>query len=444
MPSERKYAERLREQAYKTLSPQIKDLEQQLKELNESLSAGIYQMERKLEAAHQIELPTTDAVLDEIMEEILRQKNREEQSIAVFAREIRRKETQEEILGMLLDYAQRFFPRVGLFSVRNDRLIGWSSRGFNEDSTRLFADFSILKSECPQFREALDGEDIVTVPDLTENSSLSFLQAQSTGKQYLVPLYVLQRPAALLYAGESEGEISDTDALSILADLAVLRLENIALGILYALTGEKSASAPQAETESQAEPGAAAEPAPEEETASFEETVETAEEAPAEEVSPPPMQSAETDITEEQEPEPAPEEETAALEETAETTEEASSEEITEAEPAPEEAQEQAPQEEPLSEEEEEKLHSDAKRFARLLVSEIKLYNENHVAEGRNNRDLYLRLKRDIDKSREMYENRISPIVSRKADYFHDEIVRILGNDDPSTLGSEYPGSRVE
>jgi hypothetical protein len=93
---------------------------------------------------------------------------------------------------------------------------------------------------------------------------------------------------------------------------------------------------------------------------------------------------------------------------------------------------------------EEEKSHADAKRFARLLVSEIKLYNEHHVLEGRRNGDLYLRLKRDIDKSREMYEKRVSPIVSQKMDYFHDEIVRILGDNDPSTLGSDYPGPRVE
>ena len=78
------------------------------------------------------------------------------------------------------------------------------------------------------------------------------------------------------------------------------------------------------------------------------------------------------------------------------------------------------------------------------LVSEIKLYNEHHVVEGRENQDLYLRLKRDIDRSREMYEKRVSPNVSRKIDYFHDEIIRILGDNDPSTLGSDYPGPRVE
>jgi hypothetical protein len=93
---------------------------------------------------------------------------------------------------------------------------------------------------------------------------------------------------------------------------------------------------------------------------------------------------------------------------------------------------------------EEEKLHTDAKRFARLLVTEIKLYNEQHVMEGRENRDIYVRLKRDIDRSREMYEKRVAPVVSRKVDYFHDEIVRILGDNDPFALGSDYPGPRAE
>ncbi len=93
---------------------------------------------------------------------------------------------------------------------------------------------------------------------------------------------------------------------------------------------------------------------------------------------------------------------------------------------------------------EEEKIHADAKRFARLLASEIKLYNEQRVEEGRANRDIYVRLKRDIDRSRDMYEKRVSPLVSRKVDYFHDELIRVLGDNDPASLGSDYPGPRVE
>lgn len=93
----------------------------------------------------------------------------------------------------------------------------------------------------------------------------------------------------------------------------------------------------------------------------------------------------------------------------------------------------------PTVSEDEERLHNDARRFARLLVSEIKLYNEQKVSEGRANRDLYDRLKDDIDRSRQMYEKRVSPNVAAKFDYFYDEMVSTLAEGDASRLGSDYP-----
>jgi hypothetical protein len=92
---------------------------------------------------------------------------------------------------------------------------------------------------------------------------------------------------------------------------------------------------------------------------------------------------------------------------------------------------------------EEEKAHNDARRFARLLVSEIKLYNEQKVAEGRRGGDLYDRLKEDIDRSRQMYEKRVTPGVATKFDYFYDELVSTLAEGDPSKLGSDCPGPSV-
>ena len=53
---------------------------------------------------------------------------------------------------------------------------------------------------------------------------------------------------------------------------------------------------------------------------------------------------------------------------------------------------------------EEQKAHAEAKRFARLVVSEIKLYNEAKVTEGRRNKDIYQRLKDDIDRGRQMFD----------------------------------------
>jgi len=81
------------------------------------------------------------------------------------------------------------------------------------------------------------------------------------------------------------------------------------------------------------------------------------------------------------------------------------------------------------------KRHDEARRFARLLVSEIKLYNEPKVDLGRKNKDLYERLKEDIDRSRQMYDERIADDVRKVSNYFYDELVRILADGDASALG---------
>jgi len=82
-----------------------------------------------------------------------------------------------------------------------------------------------------------------------------------------------------------------------------------------------------------------------------------------------------------------------------------------------------------------ETMHEEARRLARLLVSEIKLYNEEQVEEGRRNRDVYERLKEDIDRSRQMYDERVDPKILRSTDYFYQELVRILAAGDSRTLG---------
>ena len=82
-----------------------------------------------------------------------------------------------------------------------------------------------------------------------------------------------------------------------------------------------------------------------------------------------------------------------------------------------------------------ERKHEEARRFARLLVSEIRLYNEQAVQDGRAARDIYSRLKEDIDRSREMFEQRVPGDVRADSNYFYEELVRILGDGDPDTLG---------
>ncbi|MGI8884788.1 MAG: hypothetical protein ACR2IA_11170, partial [Pyrinomonadaceae bacterium] len=93
--------------------------------------------------------------------------------------------------------------------------------------------------------------------------------------------------------------------------------------------------------------------------------------------------------------------------------------------------------------EDERRLHNDARRFARLLVSEIKLYNEQKVKEGRESSDLYERLREAIDRSREMYEKRVQPPVAAKFDYFHYELINSLAEGEEGRLGRSYPGTKV-
>ncbi len=93
--------------------------------------------------------------------------------------------------------------------------------------------------------------------------------------------------------------------------------------------------------------------------------------------------------------------------------------------------------------EDERRLHNDARRFARLLVSEIKLYNEQKVVEGRASNDVYDRLREAIDRSREMYDKRVQPNVAAKFDYFHFELVNTLAEGDDHKMGASYPGASV-
>ena len=71
------------------------------------------------------------------------------------------------------------------------------------------------------------------------------------------------------------------------------------------------------------------------------------------------------------------------------------------------------------------------------MVSEIKLYNEAKVTEGRKTRDIYERLKEDIERGRQMYTDRVPAPVRDSSDYFQDELVRILAGGDAAALGRQ-------
>ncbi len=75
-----------------------------------------------------------------------------------------------------------------------------------------------------------------------------------------------------------------------------------------------------------------------------------------------------------------------------------------------------------------------ARRYAKLLVSEIKMYNEMPVKLGRSHRDLFERLRPEIDRARRLFEERVPALGARQA--FDDELVQILADGDATLLGS--------
>jgi len=89
----------------------------------------------------------------------------------------------------------------------------------------------------------------------------------------------------------------------------------------------------------------------------------------------------------------------------------------------------------PLARPEGDERREEARRFAKLLVSEIKLYNERAVQEGREKGNLYERLKEDIDRSRQMYDERIPEDVRSSSNFFYEELVRTLADGRAEALG---------
>ncbi|HEX4567782.1 MAG TPA: hypothetical protein VH138_14185, partial [Vicinamibacterales bacterium] len=77
-----------------------------------------------------------------------------------------------------------------------------------------------------------------------------------------------------------------------------------------------------------------------------------------------------------------------------------------------------------------------ARRYAKLLVSEIKLYNEGAVRVGRQKRDLLRRLAAEIERAQRLYEERVPAAVSSRDAFFRQELVQTLADGDATLLGN--------
>jgi hypothetical protein len=87
---------------------------------------------------------------------------------------------------------------------------------------------------------------------------------------------------------------------------------------------------------------------------------------------------------------------------------------------------------------EEQELHRRANRVAKVSMQDIKMLRPEQVRLGRENRDICIRLKDDIEKAHREYDRRFKPIMDHPVDYFYRWMVEILADGDASCLG-EYP-----
>jgi hypothetical protein len=385
--------------------------------------------------------------------------------------EINEQEAQADILKILVNRAAAFAPRVAFFVIKGDQSIGWRARGFegtvgdnalHQMSFPVAADTAV--GNAARSRTPWSGGPGSHSED---HMILNRLGDEPPARIVAVPLVVRNRSVAVLYADSAE---LDSDAINLEAIETLVRVSGMAVELLAGRAApamQSAAPQPAPAVEAAVEEPQAYEQPAYTPTAEYDEITQVVEEsAPAAEVAefepqPEPQHLEPQPEPQQFEPQPEPQVDSRSesqfgfgevevtppvqppVEIAAEVATPAATETATPAATPRKRygADVELPVE--VASDEERRLHNDARRFARLLVSEIKLYNEQKVSEGRSQGDLYARLREYIARSREMYDKRVRPEVAQRYDYFHHELVATLAEGDEAKLGSAYPGATV-
>jgi hypothetical protein len=352
--------------------------------------------------------------------------------------EIQMGASQREILRALLDTSARYAARVALFVVKGNHAAGWQARGFaNSDGVKDFA----LDEHAPAVVRAI-GERVVAnapVADL-DSRFLNDFGTPASGEGRILPLILKDKVAALVYADSGTGAAGLLDAgalellvLSTSAWLEVNSLRKQAQKEPSPVHADHSVAPAEAPPNQAPVPPVPAFNDPfAAHTPAFASGHAMAAAASASDASAPVASAAvEAPAIGSESPSATSEVQSAVVEMDPPL-----------AEPIPiahaeTEASPEAPPAASISPEDQE-VHRKAQRFARLLVDEIKLYNQAKVAEGRKNKDLYNRLKEVIEKSRGTYQKRYGNTVAGSGNYFQHEIIRSLAEDDLSIMGANF------
>lgn len=366
--------------------------------------------------------------------------------------------SQADILNTLVNRAAAFTPRLAFFVVKNERATGWRARGLEgtvgDDAVReisLPLSTETLLSRAVTSRSTWSGEPGTNSDD---HQLISKLGDEPPQRMVAIPLIARGKCVAVLYADSAalEPDAINLEALETLVRVTSMSVELLAVTRAAPRPAERTQATAQAPV-APAAAGTSSAPA------------ERREEVPAtHEVAPAPASQAATthalaaEPQEERGIEPAYTGSEAPRPPAAPETFTGGARETPAAAVAFEPATIEAPPvvaplggssrrsgadaELPVEvSEEERRYHNDARRFARLLVSEIKLYNEQKVRDGREQGNLYERLREEIDRSRQMYDKRVAPNVASRYDYFHHELVNTLAEGNSDKLGGSYPGA---
>ncbi len=340
-------------------------------------------------------------------------------NVAIVA--LQRASQQVEILKTLLEGAAAFSARTALFILRGNMAVGWQARGFADNDVIKAI---VIETGSGTIKNVIHDYVIEKVAvALFDPKFASAMGAPLDGECVLVPLVVRGKVAALLYADSGdEGVPVDLAALELLCRAAGDWIELQALRKAAGAPAHypiptlsshaaESLAAPHLPSVSAPEPEQVDVPEPPRVVSTFAaaQASETVIHASAPAVpEPPPVFVAE--------PAPVPS-------------------------PAPQATQHLPMPQAPVTvvDPEDEELHKKARRFAKLLVDEIVLYNQHKVLEGRQNHDLYERLKDDIEKSRATYDKRYAQTSVSRADYFTQALIAGLADHNPILLGSTFP-----
>lgn len=308
--------------------------------------------------------------------------------------------TQKEILRALLEGTSGYSGRAALFVVKAGSATGWQGRAFDTEGIK---DFALDVSSSGPAKVLRDRTVVKAGVSEMDAKFISQFGAPVDDQVLLLPLHLKDKVAAVVYAdtGTDSGGKLDASALELLVaaasawlEVASLRKQAAKEASSEAVSGEKfESSAPAAPAPpSFSDPFAGhapkhTQPAPEE----VEEPVAAA--AAAQAAAPAAMAAAA-------------------------------------AAPAPDAFAQMSVADADV--------HRKAQRFARLLMDEVKLYNQAKVIEGRKKKDLYDRLKEDIDKSRNTYNKRYGSTAAASADYLTQEVIRSLAEDDVTLLGPNF------